>query len=137
MHKSPTRPFSCTGCGDCCRGRGDYYVAVTPAEQQRIRRYLALSPAWFARRYIDRDDDGDSLRWEASGRCVFLSADDQCRIYPVRPRQCRTYPFWPEIVVSARAWNDESRHCEGMKRVTEIRIPASAIGRSKRRPKRD
>ena len=33
--------------------------------------------------------------------CVFLKEDPErgrktCSIYPVRPLQCRTWPFWPE-----------------------------------------
>ncbi len=85
--------FECTGCGGCCTGRGnariEYYVAVTPAEQRRIRKYLGVSPAWFRRRYLTRFEDGDeSLRWEGD-RCVFLDGDKRCRIYPVRPVQYR------------------------------------------------
>jgi len=34
----------------------------------------------------------------------------------VRPQQCRTYPFWPEIVETRGAWQEEARRCEGMGR---------------------
>lgn len=27
--------------------------------------------------------------------CVFLTEDNKCSIYPVRPYQCIAYPFWP------------------------------------------
>ena len=27
--------------------------------------------------------------------CVFLTKTKKCSIYPVRPLQCLTYPFWP------------------------------------------
>lgn len=112
--------FECTGCGGCCTGRPnsklEYCVAVTPAERERIRNYLGVSPAWFRRRYLMRYEDGQySLRW-AGDRCVFLDGARRCRIYPVRPVQCVTYPFWPEIVESRAGWRVESRQCEGIDR---------------------
>ena len=112
--------FECTGCGGCCTGRGnarvEYYVAVTPGERRRIRQYLGISVAWFKRRYLMRFEDGEeSLRWEGD-RCVFLDDEKRCRIYPVRPVQCRTYPFWPELVESKFAWRAEARRCAGINR---------------------
>jgi Fe-S-cluster containining protein len=112
--------FQCTGCGGCCTGRGnarvEYYVAVTPVERRRIRKYIGVSLAWFKRRYLMRFEDGDeSLRWEGD-RCAFLDDDKRCRIDPVRPVQCRTYPFWPELVESKFAWRAEARRCEGINR---------------------
>ncbi len=112
--------FECTGCGGCCTGRGnariEYYVAVTPAERERIRMHLGVSPAWFRRRYLMRFEDGQhSLRWKGD-RCIFLDGKKRCRIYPVRPAQCVTYPFWPDIVESRFGWRLEGRECEGIGR---------------------
>lgn len=112
----PAYRFACTGCGRCCTGRGDYYVAVTAEEQRRIQRFLGVSRAWFRRRYITvYEDDTESLQW-AGDRCVFLDADGRCRIYAVRPAQCRDYPFWPEVVRDAGTWRRERRRCEGIGR---------------------
>lgn len=108
--------FACTGCGDCCTGRGDYYVEASRGEQRRIQRYLGVSWRWFRRRYVSVDADGtESLRWDGD-HCVFLDAHRRCRIYAVRPRQCRTYPFWPELVQSRARWRAEHKQCEGMGR---------------------
>jgi hypothetical protein len=38
----------------------------------------------------------------------------RCRVYAVRPLQCRTYPFWPELVQNSRSWQREARRCEGI-----------------------
>lgn len=126
--------FECTGCGGCCTGRGnasvEYYVAITPAEQRDIQKYLGVSLAWFKRRYLMRFEDGEeSLRWE-DDRCVFLDGEKRCRIYPVRPMQCRTYPFWPELVKSKFAWRAEARRCEGINR-GEI-VPLTRVRRALR-----
>ena len=109
--------FECTGCGKCCTGRGNYYIEVTRTEQQRIQKFLGVSCSWFRRRYVFRfGDDIESLHMDRSGRCVFLGSDRRCRIYAVRPAQCRHYPFWPELVGSRSAWQREARRCEGINR---------------------
>jgi Fe-S-cluster containining protein len=109
--------FSCTQCGQCCATASDYYVYLTDEESERIRTHLQLSRNWFRRRYLQRLEEGEQVL--ASGpdeRCIFLDAKGKCRVYAVRPVQCRTYPFWPELVGSAVAWNGEARRCEGINR---------------------
>jgi len=110
--------FECTGCGKCCTGQGDYYVETNPAEQRRIQKFLGVSWRWFRRRYLHRYDDGvESLAWDhGQRRCVFLDAEYRCRIYSVRPAQCRTYPFWPEVVDRRKTWKAEIKRCEGIGR---------------------
>ena len=109
--------FSCTRCGQCCSTAGDYYVYLTDEESERIRAYLQLSHSWFRRRYLLRLEDGEQVLASGPGkRCIFLDAEGQCRVYAVRPVQCRSYPFWPELVGSATAWNREARRCEGINR---------------------
>jgi len=34
---------------------------------------------------------------EGEWRCVFLDSRARCTIYPVRPLQCRQFPFWPHL----------------------------------------
>jgi Fe-S-cluster containining protein len=120
MTRKPPAPntlrFECTGCGGCCTGRGDHYVAASLGEQRAIQRYLGISWRWFRRRYRMIAEDGiESLRWDTD-RCVFLDGNRRCSIYPVRPAQCREYPFWPEVVASAASWKAEARRCEGIGR---------------------
>jgi len=114
FEKYPLR-FSCTQCGKCCMTGGDYHVFLTASEAEKIRDYLQLSHAWFRRRYLQRLDDGDLVLASGKGdRCIFLDAGGHCRVYPVRPLQCLTYPFWPELAGNARAWISEARRCEGI-----------------------
>ena len=49
--------------------------------------------------YSDTDmneyyDESECLGMKEDYRCIFLDNDNQCSIYPVRPLQCRTFPFW-------------------------------------------
>jgi Fe-S-cluster containining protein len=39
-----------------------------------------------------------------------------CGIYPVRPLQCRTWPFWEVNLESESAWRRAARGCPGMNR---------------------
>jgi Fe-S-cluster containining protein len=91
-----------------------------------MARSLGLSYPAFLRTYAWRTDQGWSLREkekpnEHGWDCVFLDRDSQpgkalCSIHAVRPRQCRTFPFWPEILASRRAWQKTARLCEGIGR---------------------
>ena len=113
--ESASLRFSCTGCGKCCETAGDYYVYLTLKEAALIRGHLGLSHAWFRRRYLARLEEGELVLGPGrDDRCVFLDPDGRCRVYPVRPLQCRTYPFWPEVAGSRREWQREARRCEGI-----------------------
>ncbi len=113
--------FECTGCGACCTGGADHYVEVNAAERDAIRAFLGLSPAWFRRRYLLQAAAGlTGIRLGRDGRCPFLGGDNRCRVYPVRPRQCRTYPWWPELVEQRSGWQTEAKRCEGMNRGTVV-----------------
>lgn len=107
--------FECTQCGRCCRGGGAYHVFLNAAEAEQIREVLQLSRDWFWRRYLQRLDSGElTVVLNADGRCSFLDRNGRCSVYEVRPMQCRTYPFWPEILRSKAAWRAEAARCEGV-----------------------
>lgn len=103
--------FACQRCGGCCRGEPGY-VWVRDPEIVAIARLLTLSRAEVLHRYC-RVVFGDvSLIERPNGDCVFWTPRG-CEIYPVRPTQCRTFPFWPEYVRSAKAWSRALRRCPG------------------------
>lgn len=115
FQKSPVC-FECTQCGHCCTGK-DAYVFVSLKEAEKIRSFLGVTKTWFNRRYLVRHSDGDLvLSMRENGDCTFLDKDAGCRIYTVRPVQCSTYPFWPEIIKSKKAWFREKVRCEGINR---------------------
>lgn len=106
--------FSCTRCGRCCTGGADYHVFFTRLEAEAICRHLGLTWKWFRHHYLRRLDDAGLVAADNAGACIFLDAEGKCGIYAVRPVQCRTYPFWPELVNSEAAWRREARRCEGI-----------------------
>jgi Fe-S-cluster containining protein len=51
--------------------------------------------------------------------CIFLREIDgkkRCVIYPVRPSQCRSWPFWARNLASPDAWNKAGQKCGGINR---------------------
>lgn len=108
--------FSCTGCGRCCVGGGERQVWLNEAEIGWLQNYLHLARDELAARYLEQRDDGWVIRLQQDGRCGFLDEAGQCGVYAARPVQCRTYPFWPEVLRSALSWQAEAEHCEGIGR---------------------
>ncbi len=92
--------FRCTRCGECCRNHGEYtFVNLTEVELREIPAFLGIGRAEFLARYCTKEPGfHPTLRMDTPA-CPFLGADSRCQIYPVRPLQCRTWPFWKENLV--------------------------------------
>ena len=105
--------FSCHQCNSCCRGAQPGWVYVSPRQVERLRRYLGRSERAFRREYLTKDENGETvLKLESNGDCVFW--DQGCTVYEARPRQCRTFPFWPENLESPEAWSALKVFCHGI-----------------------
>lgn len=104
------KDFVCRRCGACCRLKGGI-VRLSDAEIARAAAHLGMTEADFIRDETvvspdrtclvlkDRDDEGT---------CGMLDNNGLCRIHPVKPDQCRTFPHgW-------RNKGDEA-YCEGLK----------------------
>lgn len=127
--------FHCTGCGACCTGKADHVVETTARERAAIQAQLGVSAAWFRRRYLTRiDDDTLGIRLGKNGRCPFLGDDNRCRVYAVRPVQCLTFPWWPELVEQRADWQREAKRCEGMNQGAVV--PLAHIERQLKRSRR-
>jgi Fe-S-cluster containining protein len=99
--------FACTRCGRCCTNRGDErWVWVEADEVRSIAAWLGLEEAAFRGRWCQETEEGTSLA-SAGDACAFLTEERLCAIHSVRPRQCRTWPFWPETIRSRKAWERE------------------------------
>ncbi len=108
--------FECTQCGNCCSGDPGY-VWATKEEVRRIATFLGRSDGRLNGKHLRRVGLRYSLTEKDNGDCIFLKRDGDktlCGIYPVRPLQCRTWPFWTQNLRSAAAWNDARRTCPGM-----------------------
>ena len=102
--------FECTQCGNCCRNHGDYsYVYLSSRDILNIAGHLKLPPKRFVEEHCRIEDGWVTLRMDEPA-CEFLMEDNRCAIYPVRPKQCRTWPFWEENLKQA-TWNGPVKDC--------------------------
>ncbi len=106
--------FECQGSGKCCVSHEGYgYVYMTTEDRVRMAKTLNLSTDEFTRQYCTQDEGVYHLVDGAEGRCHFLEGR-RCGIYDGRPTQCRTWPFWPEVM-GAKTWNKEvAAFCPGV-----------------------
>ena len=103
--------FECTQCGSCCTGEpGIVFVSVE--ELEPIARYLTIPRQVMIEHCLYPFQDGFSIREDEDGRCIFY--ENGCAIYPVRPVQCRTFPFWFQNLGTMEAWDEVCLGCPGI-----------------------
>jgi Fe-S-cluster containining protein len=112
--------FECQQCGRCCAGPDEGRIWVTRPEVELIADFLKISPGEFRRKYLRRLGLRSSIIEQPITKdCIFLQKIDgqkKCVIYPVRPNQCRSWPFWPSNLAKPAAWNAAAQKCPGINR---------------------
>lgn len=105
--------FRCTQCGNCCTGAPGA-VWVSEEEIAAIAEYLGKSVGEVRLMHTRKLLGRISLREFANGDCEFFDgATRRCKIYPVRPVQCRTWPFWNSNLSSPEMWCQTEKDCPG------------------------
>jgi hypothetical protein len=81
----------CDRCTACCRWAGQ--VVLTPMEIDRMAAHLHLAPQDFIERFtrLNAQRSGLILLNQPDGACILL-AGNSCRVHPVKPQQCRSFP---------------------------------------------
>jgi Fe-S-cluster containining protein len=82
-----------------------------------MSRLLGIADEKFRHDYAWKKYGVLSLRERGNYDCAFLriaGGEAKCDIYPARPRQCVSFPFWPEILENKDAWERYSGSCPGM-----------------------
>ena len=101
--------FECISCSNCCVTHGEYaYVYVAEKDIAAISNYLGLHRSEFLTEFCVQYQGLTYLR-EEQAECRFLEGK-QCRIYPVRPKQCETWPFWTGNL-ERRVWEGAVADC--------------------------
>ena len=105
--------FKCTECGACCTGEPGF-VWLTDEDIKKISTLLKLTEEEFLDKYCRKIGNQYSLlENNKTYDCIFLK-NKKCTIYQSRPKQCRTYPFWDDIIQDKSSWDAEMSHCEGI-----------------------
>jgi hypothetical protein len=108
-------PFECTRCGACCTGAPGY-VWVNAEEIAALAEHRGESVEQFSKKYVRRVGQRYSLTEKPGGDCVFWDKKAGCTVYPARPIQCRTWPFWPENLETPDDWKHVESTCPGSRR---------------------
>lgn len=121
-------PDACKTCeGRCCNGESGN-IWVGKKEITSISGYLNLSPEDFVDQYLRKKGYRFTLielKQNDNYACVFYAKDkNACNVYPVRPEQCRTFPFWPYFKTHP---SDACEECPGVLELEENEDPASSI----------
>jgi len=113
--------FECARCGRCCSGPEEGYVWVTEGQVRAIAEHIGICLDEMYVRYVRNVNGRYSLTERSPGRnCVFLEPPDRgtrgCRIYAVRPPQCRSWPFWNANLRDPASWALAALRCPGINR---------------------
>ncbi len=77
-----------------------------------MAKVLGMTTSAFTRKHCKVTDGVYHLN-DTGAECTFLK-NKRCAVYEGRPEQCRTWPFWPEVM-SAKAWAKEVKaFCPGV-----------------------
>jgi Fe-S-cluster containining protein len=110
--------FECLACGNCCSGPQEGFIWVTKKEIELIAKFLKISADQLRKKYLRRFAFRTTIIEHPDTKdCIFLKEQDGqkiCTVYPVRPNQCRTWPFWPSNLSTQHAWNKAAQKCPGI-----------------------
>ena len=110
--------FTCQRCSSCCRyDAGFVYLSEKDIEslivkleidrEKLIGLYCRWVDSWNGSKVL-------SLKEKANKDCVFWETAKGCIVYEARPLQCRTFPFWENIVSSKSNWKIAASGCQGI-----------------------
>lgn len=91
-------PEACMQCqGKCCNGDSGN-IFVNRREIKAIAEFLGIETSRFIEKYLVKVSYRFSIKEIKTDRnyaCIFFDTErNGCSIYPARPNQCRTFPFW-------------------------------------------
>lgn len=109
---------ACKNCaGNCCIGESGY-IWVAPDEILNISNFLEIPLDNFYEKYLIKVKYRFSLKeieYNGGYKCIFFDEQKRgCKIYDVRPTQCRTFPFWEHFKTNLKEVEDE---CPGIMRL--------------------
>lgn len=102
--------FSCTLCGDCCKGYGGTYLSE--ADMEAIASHIGVTRERLAKVYTRKSGNRRVIAQGDNGYCIFW--DRVCTIHSVKPRMCRQWPFISSILVDVANWHAMASSCPGM-----------------------
>jgi Fe-S-cluster containining protein len=87
LHNEAFEQIDCMNCGNCCKTTSPIFYQK---DIDRLAKHFKIKPGTFVEKYLHIDADQDYVLNVAP--CAFLSPDNSCSVYDVRPLACQTYP---------------------------------------------
>lgn len=87
LHDEVFERTDCLTCANCCKTTSPIF---TDTDIDRIAKHLKIRPTQLITNHLHIDEDNHYVL--NNSPCVFLDAENYCRIYSVRPRACAEYP---------------------------------------------
>jgi len=110
-HDGPTREMAldCLACGACCH---DSNVILFNSDLKRFKK--AGRKDLLKKQHIKHKKNGQIvLRFPKNGPCQQLRKNLMCRVYEIRPFNCRVFPIGTEACLAAREltrdWRDDAQ----------------------------
>lgn len=100
---------------------------VNESEATALAEVIKVSKFDFYQKFTEERTTPDGFTTSLKSKenkkeCIFLSGN-KCSVYEARPSGCRTYPFWPQILIGESEWKVESKRCEGISMESSISVP--------------
>jgi uncharacterized protein len=107
--------FACTKCNRCCERAGDvlFQASEAAAVAERLLGPGASASVLEGTLWSAEYDGSWRIEVPEGGGCALLGPSG-CSVHDIKPVQCATYPFWPEILANRHLWRYEARACEGI-----------------------
>jgi len=99
----------------------DGLVYLNEDDLKKAAKFVGMSARKFEAKYVYRTRHQMRFRKPREKQCPFLE-EGGCSIHPAKPTQCRTFPFWPELVEKRAAWNKTAKYCPGIGKGPLIQI---------------
>jgi Fe-S-cluster containining protein len=100
-------------------------VYITEDDLKRAAKFVGKTTRAFEKKYVYRTAHQLRFRKPRDKQCPFLITEGEgrgCSIHPAKPTQCRTFPFWPELVGDPGAWKGAQNYCPGIGKGELIQI---------------
>lgn len=80
------KKMKCHGCGFCCKSCN---VMLSKQDIDSLCKYIQCSFEELYEKYMDKDARIPYLKLP----CPFLNKDNECDVYPAKPKTCKEFPF--------------------------------------------
>lgn len=87
LHDKVFDEIDCLKCANCCKTTSPIFYN---RDIERLAKHMRIRPSDFIEKYLRIDEDNDYVL--QSSPCPFLSQDNYCQVYDVRPNACKEYP---------------------------------------------